>query len=259
MSRWTRKMRMFCSAVVFVNAVFLLGVVSLTEAQEASDVGKAEVKKPVNTRGKLKIEAFFCIGGGIESIKVGITTDGDDIRISGGGGGAGALSLGYGISSLLDIDLTAGYQSNGLTVSSPADRTVVTLTNAEGSFERAFLLVTPKLKKSVSSFGQLKFGVGAGYYMSGKMELDFSEVPDGAHNIYTYDSAIGFHITGEYEHFFSNRAWVMAFGLKYYKVTYELSAFESDGRSVPTELAVDESRDLDGSGVDFTISIGKYF
>ena len=96
--------------------------------------------------------------------------------------------------------------------------------------------------------------------MPKSMDLDFSEVPDGAHNIYNYDNAAGFHITCEYEHFLRKyRNWSLGIGLKYYKVTYELTSLGSNGYPILAIFAPDEFRNLDGSGFDLTLSAATYF
>jgi hypothetical protein len=230
---------------VFIAMVFLLGSVSLTEAQY-----KNSREKFLDTNNRFRFEPSFFIGIGTDSIDVGITTTGETVSISGGGGVGGAITLGYGFYTKLDIDLTFGYQHSGLSKD---------VENADGSFNRTLLLGTLKYKIPVFLNTGLKVGGGIGYYMPDKLDSDGSQVPGGTHEIVKYDDAIGFHIAVEYEGFFSSREWSWIIGVKYYYVTYDANSYTRDGISLPLDFLRDETRELDGSGFDFIISIAKYF
>ncbi|MGA1840607.1 MAG: hypothetical protein ACMUIU_08275 [bacterium] len=241
----TRKVKKSFLLVVLMAMVFLLCNVSLAEAQF-----KSSRQKLLDNNNRFRLEPSFFVGIGTDKIDVGITTTGENVSISGGGGVGGALTLGYGFYEKLDIDLTFGYQHSGL--SKDVD-------NADGSFDRTFLLGTLKYKIPVYSSGQVKFGGGIGYYMPDELDLDLSQVPNGSHDIIKYDNAIGFHITAEYEGFFSSYEWSWIVGIKYYYVTYDADSCTSDGISFPVNFLRDEIRKLDGSGFDFSIAIAKYF
>jgi len=131
-------------------------------------------------------------------------------------------------------------------------------TSGELSFDRNILLATLKYKIPFSNNQHIKVGAGLGVYMSGEWDVDASQVPGGSHEIIEYDDAIGFHITGEYEHLFSSN-WSWSIGAKYYNVTYDAKSATQDGISVPVQLVVDEVREIDGSGFDFILAIARYF
>lgn len=95
--------------------------------------------------------------------------------------------------------------------------------------------------------------------MPDKLDLDGSQVPGGSHDIIKYDNAIGFHITAEYEGFFSSNKWSWIVGVKYYHVTYDANSCTRNGISVPVDFYIDEIRELDGSGFDFIIAVAMHF
>ena len=70
----------------------------------------------LNTANKLRLQFEGALGIGLDSGKVGVTTDGDDVKISGGGGAGFGVSLGYGLSRSFDIDCTLGVQVMSVTV-----------------------------------------------------------------------------------------------------------------------------------------------
>ena len=180
------------------------------------------------------------------------TTDNKDIKISGGGGIGGALILGYCLTREFDLSVGFGIQNSSLQPK---------VENAEGDFLRTIIFDTVKYRIPVATKGLLRFGVGAGYYNPGDLDLDMSKVPEGGHNIYSYESSVGFHITAEYEGFISEKtSWTA--GLKYYNVTYNLETAKSDGLSIPIALLPNEIKDeigeLNGSGVNLTVSLNLY-
>ena len=219
--------------------LFLLAFAPVTAAQET-----------LETTGKLRIEGSFFYGVGIEKIDVGETTEDEAITISAGGGGGGTITFGYSFSKELEGDVGAGFQR--ATLSKDVE-------NADGNFDRILLLVTLKYKIPATSTGQVKIGAGGGYYGSGELDVDASQVPGGAHNVYEYDDAFGFHITGEYEGFFSARKWSWILGIKYYNVKYDVNSLTSNGISVQPNQIPKEGRELDGSGVDLTFAMARYF
>ncbi|UCD83712.1 MAG: hypothetical protein JSU92_10495 [Deltaproteobacteria bacterium] len=219
------------------------------EARE--EVGKKvqeEAREPLDTVNRFRVEASFFLGLGIEKIKVGVTDDGDTISISGGGGLGGEITFGYGIYSMMEIDLTAGIYHSGLEPS---------VENADGSFNRGPFLATLKFNIPVTDSGQIKLGGGGGYYISGDLDVDTSQAPGGAHETIAYDNAFGYHITGEYEYFFFNNPSII-FGLKYYNVTYDAESYTMNGVSIPVDLLADKVRELNGSGVDFFFALAWY-
>ncbi len=199
-----------------------------------------------------RIEGGLLLGIGLENHTIGMTTDNKEITISGGGGYGGALILGYGLTNELDLSVGLGIQNSTLRPE---------VENAEGDFLRTTLFSTLKYRIPVASNGLLIFGMGSGYYSPDDLDLDMSKISGGGHNIYTYESSTGFHLTAEYEGFTSDKlSWII--GLKYYNVSYNLESAKLDGISVPISILPNEIKDevgeLDGSGFDLIVSLNLY-
>lgn len=202
-----------------------------------------------DSSGKVRLEGSLLLGIGFDDVDLGVTTDGDTISLSGGGGVGFTLGLGYGLSSNIDLDLHLGSQASSLKPS---------VSNADGEFTRTMLLGTLKYRKTLTSSNYLKFGAGLGIYTGGEWDVDASLVPGGAHNVIEYKDALGVHATFEYEHV-NHRNIGLAVGLRLYIVEYSAETASSNGVSVPASFLMDEVRNLDGSGMDLTMSISKYF
>ena len=200
-----------------------------------------------------RLEGSMLLGIGITDHEVGITTENEKIMMSGGGGIGGILNIGYGLSPKWDISFGAGIQNSSLTPE---------VENASASFLRMALLTNIKYRIPVSSSGLINFGGGISYYFPGDLDMDLSEVSEGAHNIFGYDNAIGFQFFGEYEGFF-NKDFSWMIGLKYSWVTYELKSAKSNGITIPIDDLPADIRDeignLDGSSVDLVVSLIYYF
>jgi hypothetical protein len=206
--------------------------------------------QPLNTANKLRLQLEGYLGFGLDSVKVGETSKGDDVKISGGGGFGGGATLGYGLSRSFDIDATFGAQVSGLM---PA------VENATGTFGRTFLLATVKYKIPYRENLQWKFGVGVGYYMGGKLDIDIDQgIVNGGHTIVDYKNATGFHATGELE-VALQRNLVLAMGLKYYHVPYTADKATFNGISQPVSSLKSEFKDFNGDGLDITIGLGVLF
>ena len=185
--------------------------------------------------------------------EVGVTTDNKTITISGGGGLGFNLILGYGLSPVWDLGLGLGIQQSSL---------MPEVENASGDFTRFTITANFKYHILVSSSGMINLGGGIGYYVAGDLDLDLSAVAGGEHDIFTYDSAPGFHVLTEYEGFFNAHfSWLM--GLKYTQVGFDLQAVQSNGTTIPLEVLPEATKDqlsrLDGSAIDFTFSVIYYF
>ena len=206
--------------------------------------------EPLNTAKKLRLQLEGYMGMGLDSSKVGETSNGDDVKISGGGGFGYGATMGYGLSRSIDIDGTFGFQASGLY---PAVK------NAEGYFARTFLLATVKYKVPIRENLQWKFGLGAGYYMAGKLDIDIDPGITGAgHTIVDYKNAPGVHATGELE-VALQRNLMLAVGLKYYRVTFKADKASFNGASEPVSSLPDEFREFKGDGVDVTAGIAVLF
>lgn len=189
-------------------------------------------RKLLNTGGRGRFGISLLVGAGIQDHFVGLTTDGDDITLSAGGGIGFALTGGYGLSPKWDIEVSAGHQVSVITPS---------VSNGDGEFNRDFLRATLFYKMPFTRVTQWKIGAGIGAYLGGEWEEDI-----GPDEITEYDDALGFHVAGEFEVVVAERLYFAA-GIKYYYVTYE------------TNAATATHSELNGSGVDLMLSMGKYF
>ncbi len=196
-----------------------------------------------------KINGSFYFGTGGDKLKVGETTEGDDITLRTAGGFGMAITLGYNFYSKVDVDLTAGYQLNWIRPECD---------NLDGSFSRVPLLVTLKYWIPTKNNAFFKLGGGLGFYTSVEYEVDGSEY-FGLHEIIEYDNATGFHIVGEYEVFSPDYPISFVLGIKYYNVTYNVNSATNNGTPYPVSDVRSEVRELNGSGFDFYFGFGWYF
>lgn len=196
-----------------------------------------------------KINGSFSFGTGGEKLKVGETTEDEDITLRTAGGFGIAITLGYNFFSKVDLDLTAGYQVNW--EQPDCD-------NLDGYFSRVPLLVTTKYWIPTKNNAFLKLGGGLGLYTSIEYELDGSE-NFGLHEIIEYDNATGFHIVGEYEMIGPVKPVSFVMGIKYYNVTYNANSATHNGTTLPVSDIRSTVRELKGSGFDFYFGFGWYF
>lgn len=209
----------------------------------------ALAQEDFDSTGKIRIEGSLHIGGGLDSVDVGTTTDGESISLSGGGGLGLAFGLGYGVSHGKDIDLAVGVQESSL---------IPSVGNAEGTFMRSYLLVTLNYKVPFSATKQIRHGIGLGYYVGGEYDVDSSQIPFGGHTVVEYDNALGFHLSAEIEAFHSG-GWSNYLRLRLYYVEYSASTATMNGLSFPVEWLVDDIRELNGSGIDIILGLARYF
>lgn len=233
----------FCRVFFLTIALILL----------ASVPGYTQSEIPSPIEGfRFQVSVFG--GGGQQQIDVGTTTEGDLVKISPGGGGGAKISVGYFLSPLFDINLEIGTQQSSLEE----------LQNAEGSFSRNFFLGTLRYAFPISEKNAINIGGGAGYYIGGKLNLELSQVPGGAHLICDYNSSAGFHALAEFESYFTNwtrwsALWSWSIGLKYYQVSYDLKCVSVNGITVPGHQIPLQGRNefspLDGTSVNVVFSI----
>jgi hypothetical protein len=203
---------------------------------------------------RYRITGSFLAGGGSEKFDVFRTTGNEWVTISPGGGYGAKLDIGYCLNSLLNVNLEIG------NLSSPTSKK---LSNAKGSFSRTFLLGTVRYRIPINEKSSFNVAGGAGYYMSGKLDIDASKIQDGAHNILKYKGTTGIHVLGEYERFFSgiswfNAKWSWSAGVRYYNVKYKIDSATKDGQSQPVSSVSKELQELNGSGSDVFFSIIMY-
>jgi hypothetical protein len=203
---------------------------------------------PVNTAGKMRLFLTGALGFGFDHVDVGVTTSGEQVKISGGGGAGIGIGLGFGLSPDFDLDFDLGVQASAI---SPA------VANTKGSFTRSYLLATIKRKIPTSESGQFKIGLGLGSYNNGKLDIDTRDA-GGFHDVVEYKNALGFHVTGEFERFIGQTTSINL-GAKMYFVKYEAKSWTQNGVAFPVDSLNGDVKDFNGNGLDFMLGFNVYF
>jgi hypothetical protein len=242
---------------VLLLITFVLLIAPTAISGDSQDKKKYRYKYCQKTFNKIRIEAFYQFGGALKKITVGSAHDNEgntkDVTIAGGGGEGGGFVLGYNFPKSYQLDIGVFFKKSRLIPTS--------ITNASGSFKRTVITGTAKYVLSISNLGAFKFGAGAGYYMPGNLDLDFSKVPEGEHIVCSYNNAFGLHLTVEYEHLykpelFKTLTLAFSLGIKYYNVSYTITTSKVDG--VHVTFIESDFNELDGSGIDMYGSLVAY-
>jgi hypothetical protein len=235
-------------------SLVLGGVAAAQDAQQGQPQQTAQQQQEtatpqglLDTKGKVRLSLHGAFGFGFDKVDVGTTTKGDTVSISGGGGAGGGAGIAFGLSRSLDLDLDLGFQSSWLTTS---------VDNADGAFDRGYVLVTLKYKVPSSDTGQFKWGAGLASYFGGKLTFERTDMPFKEE--VAYDPAVGLHLTGEFERFIRPN---MSFnlGAKIYFVEYKAKSYKLNSLERPLSNVRDEVRNLNGSGMDVLLGINLYF
>lgn len=206
---------------------------------------KEQHYKPLsNVRPKNRIGLFLGAGGGFETIPMFIDTDGKEVTLSTGGGFAIGAEYGYESSRVFDFSAKCFYQGSSL--SEP-------LKNADATFERFGVTITPSLIIPIKSGERYRFrlGGGLGMYSNGTMKIDASKITGGGKFTFKYTPAFGYHGSLLFESNFSEK-FSFILELKYYSVQYEYTSIGSTATSPDPDINLP-----DGSGLDFLM--GYYF
>jgi len=213
----------------------------------AVGAGPLSAGTPGRGAGQWRVEPQVVIGLGLKSHEVGVTTDGQSVKISAGGGVGAGISLGYGLTESTDFEVLWGYQRSTL---SPD------VTNASGSFDRYLTLATVKYKiplvKKEDSWLDFKIGGGVGQYPSGKFKTDFGSVGAGRSEV-RYKAGQGFHLTADFERYL--RRWSLSAGVRYSVVSYQAKSFEFNGSAQPVSNLKPEFEKFKGDGIDFVLAL----
>ncbi len=238
------------SIFVLLPALVLGQTVYSTAGQPSASPG---------TEGNTFLSFLLEMGGGLEKHEVAITTDNETVEISAGGGIGMGVQAGYLLTHALEVEAEAAYMISVLSHE---------LENGEGGFNRGVfagnLLYRVPIKENI----RVLIGGGAGYYVGGEMDLDFSSASDigGAHNIYKYDNALGFQARCVLEVFglgeLFSKNMVVGVGIQYSSVRYDLQSMSSNGVDIPLDQLPKDIRaefgELDGSGIDVVMHIALY-
>lgn len=217
----------------------------------------ARPSDPVNTSGRFRIAAGVVFGFAFDREYFADDTAGDPIHIGAGGGAGYLVSVGYGLSKRFDIDIDAVRQK------SENKNNVI---NGGAEFDKRFILATLKYKMPYQSDldlfdGQVKLGVGVGLYYSTNLTININDLNSGLTSSYIvdYKPALGYHLSAEFETFMPND-WTLTLGTRISYVNFEADDESYSGFFFNRVFdARTELEEMDGMGIDFTLTIGKYF
>jgi len=235
----------------YFNMGFWSGIPILELVDSAS--GKATIEgnrlseQPVEpvliTDRKSRLGLAMSAGFGFESTAWFIDEDGNDVNLSTGGGFGIGAEYGHQFSRNFDLSINCFFQGSSL--SRP-------LKNANGSFNRVGITITPALVIPVKGGENLRFRIGAGpgIYSLGTMKIDASEITGDSFK-FKYKTAPGIHALLLFESNFMERG-SMNLGIRYSNIHYKLSSAGSYVNVTDPELLKP-----DGSGID--LFFGYYF
>lgn len=242
---------------VIINGLFLvlaLLPLSNTYGQVIENIPKTDSKSigvyQSEIPKKFRI-GFISIGGvGFSNIPLGKTDAGDKVTISAGGGLGLGFDMGYAISPSFELAVAYTYKVTDLNIM---------VENGSGSFEHGNLKVSGKFMKRIKTRSSLNFGGGLDLFNAGSMDLDFSEISNGARYVFKYKTTVGCHLLGEFQFRFAKK-WSLTAGCTLYGVNYNhLKSFEANSVSIPAELAGSDFQSLKGSGADLYAKISFHF
>ncbi|RLA09084.1 MAG: hypothetical protein DRQ51_00425 [Gammaproteobacteria bacterium] len=210
-----------------------------------------------NTARRFSAGVIIAAGSGLKTHKVETRGSHADYQISAGGGLGFGIRGSYGLSKMIDLDTSFVSQESKM---EHYGGTSLYASTGSGSFKRQVFLFTGKYKMPLSYNKVMKFGGGLGMYMNGKLSMSESSTNfkkgDLAYNKLDveYKDAIGYHLTGEYEHIFKpNLSWIV--GAKLYFVDYEPDNIKVE----KVDYVVDDTKTFDGSGFDIIAGFNFYF
>ena len=99
---------------------------------------------------------------------------------------------------------------------------------------------------------RLKLGGGIDSYFGNSLDIQSGEVQGGIDDVFSYESAVGFHLSAMFEWDYSDR-WSYFYGLKWYTVGYQ---FKEGQFAEPTD---DVLITPNGSGLDAHFGVCYHF
>lgn len=202
--------------------------------------------EPVSLKArKSRAGLLLSAGFGFETFPWFIDEAGDEVTLSTGGGFGIGGEYGHQLGRNFDLSFNCFFQSSGL-----SER----LKNADGSFYRMGLTVTPAIVIPIKGGDILRFRIGAGpgFYTLGTMKIDGSKI-DGTRYTFKYKSAFGIHALILFESNFMERG-AMNLGIRYSNIQYQ---FTSNGSS--NDVTDPKLLKPDGSGIDFILGYSFLF
>jgi hypothetical protein len=207
---------------------------------------RKQAYKPMSLAGpKSRFGAVAGGGFGFETIALFIDEDNKDVTLSTGGGFSIGAKYGYEVSKYFDVSCDFFYQRS--TLSSR-------LENADASFDRVVITLTPALIIPIMNgdYYRFKLGAGVGYYRVGDMYIDATNV-GGEEVTLNYDASIGAHVSAVFENN-ATENFSTSVGLRYYNVNYTYiragSTHEATAREFISPI---------GSGLDFLVGLFFHF
>jgi hypothetical protein len=248
---WPGITRLFQKGIFLVLALLLASevygqVVENIPKNDTKSVGEYKSEKPK----KFRVGFISIAGVGFNKIPLGETDAGDKVTISAGGGIGMGFDMGYVFNPSFELSVAYTYKMTDLSM---------VVENGSGSFEYGNLMVTGKFMKKVKKRSSLNFGGGLDLFNAGTMDIDLSQVPDGARYVYRYKTAVGCHVLAEFQFRFAKK-WSLTAGSNLYGVNYnQLKSFEVNSVSIPTDLVGTDFQTLKGSGADLYAKISFHF
>ena len=224
---------------IVVDSISAYPIINNSSIREL-DIINTPLKRPKNRAG-INIGG----GGGFESFPMFITQDGKESKISFGGGLTMGIKYGHEFSKHFDVAADLIYKYSEL---SP------TLNNADVSFERAIISITPSYIIPIDGGDamRLKLGCGPDLYCSSIFTIEGARISGGFNDKWIYESTLGFHTKLSYELNLSLN-WSFNYELNWYIVNYD---FKSSDDRYPT---VPKLKQPNGTGIDFAVGIEYHF
>lgn len=226
--------------VILVDSTSALSAIYGRNLKSLNENGEP-VERPKNRIGFL-----FPFGGGFESHDLFTLENGDEASLSFGGGIGIGLTYGHEFNRYFDLSFDAVYKSSFLSPS---------IKNGDATFSRFYLSATPAVIIPVDGGDRMRFKIGAGpdLYLGNKFELEGREA-GGFDDIFTYESAFGFHLSVVFELNVSDNC-TFSYGLKWYDVSYDYEKCKNGYYFTDYESIYSPS----GSGIDFLLGINFHF
>lgn len=170
-----------------------------------------DLKTPF-VRPKSRFGVTLHVGAGTENHIMFTNDENQESKISFGGGIGYGIKFGHEFSKFFDLAVNYNYQRSSLSLP---------VKNAEISFKRHILSLTPSIIIPFSDGETMRFKVGAGpsFFLGNTFESYISKY-DGIDDTWTYKNATGFHINAIFETNIS-KTISLNYGIKYTNVSYE--------------------------------------
>ncbi len=197
----------------------------------------------ITDRPLSRVGLTFQGGYGFQNIDMVDLEEGGTSTISFGGGAGGSFLLGHEFSSHFDLSASIGVYATSL-------QPVVS--NADITFSSFRFSITPAYIIPIRDGNRMRVKVGAGFDLSfsNELEINMEEIPDGFKDTWTYDRAVGYHISGNFE-VNASRRWLFSGGLQYNGINYD---FESSSNRFPIDSDLESP-----NGSDIIIVFGAYY